>query len=598
MHRASPLGYTLSRNVGDAFRVLVTFYEVPGEPDVLDCRVQFAARQPAPAKTGLNRQNGHPGPADPPKTGIETGPGTTDPGDNLRPAQPGSGAQAAPAQEPETAHPGWFRSLWRSDPLQTGPPRKPDLSLLLGYTQLVGFVRLNHVVGADGPADSKNAVYWKDDHYASHYCGPDANQHLEEIAHTPLCAEYERSRQGPLRAWADSAARDLADPTAVDLAHDLLHAYGTALPTLSRTPVLAHLQTELAANLSKFVVPFYVTAQLLLFPTLVLMPHEPYTRRLRVPLPPVRCPPSYNTRLTGLVGEAGLSSVVYSFVVGFQEETPHGLRQRAVYFPLELVCNGHTFSLSPTVDHDWEAADCTRQDHPTPSQVTLTNTANQEADAERKAAFLHHVDMLIDGQNETVAVQLRRKSSVALKGLPGTTGGTAHKSKVLYRIKTNDVPLCVLSLLAPAYRAGDDIHFTFLLNKGPTKIVGFCCHLEAHEIYHVAPERKSVNKYKVLPTVKANVYGDALMLRFDGSPLSRVSSSIHLPRHVAQQFSAPEFMDLRYFLVFRFVLNDFDEGAAFVIDDDSKQFADYIEAYRQGNDSMDFQFSIAITVTS
>lgn len=59
------------------------------------------------------------------------------------------------------------------------------------------------------------------------------------------------------------------------------------------------------------------------------------------------------------------------------------------------------------------------------------------------------------------------------------------------------------------------------------------------------------------------------------------------------QFQSLAFMDLRYFFVCKFLLNDFTELSG---NNDIKGYADYLQEYKFDNEGTEFKFAIPLVV--
>lgn len=628
MPEISPENYTFTKKVNASLEISLTYGRVPDHPELFECIVEL---------TNVHESGG----SNEDKTGSKTGENGEIP--------------AEISEESTGKSTGWLSSLWGSENSLFLAKKEVEVPLLLGYMQMLGTVRLNHQIGAETGSESSLGVYWKNSEYTSSYCSPEADEKVQAILHTELfknnsgdLAKQNQQNQNedqnlkspdiPITSKVGGVPdlhANTFDPTAHYLLHDLVHPFGTMeMPRgVDLPPLPTHQQEELATSLSQFVVPFYVTAQHLLFASTTLMPGQKCVYKFHVDVPPETLPPSYNTKLTGSVGDAGLASIVYLFVIGVQEEVNGEMKHRAVYFPLEFrpghygldrMWLQHNYLQSPLLDKNWCPQKIHQQVHSTGTvseekEIYKKNKVNADIPATkianvthnhalisntRKDAFLTELDALIGGSLETVAATERRKSSVSYVSPQdrGLLVQTPVKPRVLYQIRVNNLPLCVLTLSAATYHVGEDVHFFLKLHpdfRTQARVVGFTAHIEAHEIFHVGSEREIVNIYKVSPTVKANTYADALMFPFAGDQAKsamKTGDVVNLPRFLTQQFQASSFMDLRYFMVFRFVLNDFPEMEAYRIDEDPKAFAEYVLAYKLDSEGNEFKFLVPLTV--
>lgn len=570
MPSVGPLDCSFDKQVNRLLRISAKYVAVANDPRKLDLVVEFS--------------------------------NTDDP--THRAETPGEG-------EPQTdTQKGWFRLLWTSENSRLVDGDDGSISLLLGYAQLLGCVRLNHQIGADGASDAQLAVYWRNGEYVEKYWSKDMDEKLQQVTQTEFLSNFggEKPAQGHLEGIPDLAALKF-DPTSHYLLHDLLHPFGTLELPLQPSPMSDYQQSELASSLKKFITPFYVTAQHLMFPSLALAPGKSETFRLRVDLPPDSLPPSYNAKLTGSVGEAALTSIIYNIVVGLQEEVDGQLTQRAVYFPIEfrpgnLDIDGswrqHNYLSKPIVDQAWLPS-LIENKSSAESQPPKSAAEPEDEFDPRFDTFMENLDTLIDGTIDTLTAKERRKSSVThlTSQFLGLILQNKPKLRATYQIRVNTQTLCDLTLSNAHFHVGDDIAFDLRLHLEPemtTRMVGFTAHLEAHEIYHLPSDRKIVNIYKVTPSIKFNAYADALMYDFGNKAATKLSNYINIPSFLTQQFQSSTFMDLKYFMVFKFVINEFEGLNKFMIDADTKQFADYIQAYKLENESSEFKFSIPLAI--
>ncbi|GEQ68068.1 hypothetical protein JCM33374_g1734 [Metschnikowia sp. JCM 33374] len=662
MPQISPQNYTFTKKVNESLEISLTFYPVPDFPEKFDCVVEFF--------------NVHS-----PSTSTEH----QDHGTSTENAENGE-SMAGKSPNGAINNRSWLSSLWTSEKSRLVPEKAPEVPLLLGYIQMLGYVRLNHQLGAETGSESPSVVYWKNSEYTGTYCSVEADEKVQQILHTELFkdadgnnkngakngsknGQIQNKNMARLGGVADLHAKTF-DSTSHYLLHDLVHQYGTMDMPLPNAPEpTPHQQEELSTSLSKFVLPFYVTAQHLLFANTTLLPGQRSEFKFRLDVPPETLPPSYNTKSTGSVGEAGLASIAYSFVVGVQEEVDGEMKHRAVYFPMELRPGQyepdrswlqHNYLQETILDKSWNPEMIS--DHGKGEQKNFTvserrksslRNSGLKADGDFKSIesvnekkenndsskenieaseiinnvgsksgdpleqgpssiknptphekFLEELDSLIEGSLENLAAKERRKISVSYRRPQdrGLISQTPEHPRVSYQIRVNNQPLCVLTMSNAIYHVGDDVHFFLRLHpefRMSSRVVGLTTHVEAHEIFHVTTERKILNIYKVTPTIKANTYADALMFPFtgDGSKMdTKTEGYVNLPRFLTQQFQSSTFMDLRYFMVFRFVLNEFPEMESYRIDEDSKSFVEYVSAYKIDNEANEFRFSIPLTV--
>lgn len=517
-------------------------------------------------------------------------------------------AATAVSSPPPEAPLSWLRHLLpRDEAARLVPGSGPAAHPMLAYVQIIGYARLNHQIGADGAGDPTQSAYWRDPEYSATYVAPECDDKVADILHTPFFEAL---------AAAKSRAAGLHDIHAAGidshnyaLLRDLVHPYTACQPPPDREHVSDIHRAEIAASVSRFVVPFYVSAQHLLFSSVELKPGLRADYFLECDIPRDIFPPSYNTRLTGSLGDGGLASLAYTFVVGFLEEVNGHMKLRAVYFPLEVRSQNvsphanwyqHNYLQGVHIDTAWQP------------RVLLGLAAPEDvpAGAEENgdlayATFLADLNILINDTPANVAVRERRKSSASHHDSAHQVAQVAQvpaSPRRSYQIRVNNTDLCLLTLSSSFYHVGSDIQF-FLksgaaapsetAHKPPSRVVGYTTHLEAHEVFHLENDRKVVNIYKVSPTVKANTYAEAILQELHQT--LAFCNRVHVPEHVTQQFQAPSFMDLRYFLVFRFVLRDFEDVPP--LDNATAQsWAEVVQALRLEADGTDFKFSIPVTI--
>lgn len=564
--------YRLSKQVNRDLQIAVTYLDVTSHPDLLDITVEF-----------INTKN-----STPPKTA-----GKSDQNGNSETENPSNG----------TSENGWFRFWLESAPL--AHKELPEVPLFLGYVQMLGYVRLNRQIGGDGILDAATDVFWKNPDYLLRFLVRD-EAIFDDIEKTPFITAHgtQTPQKGHIEGISDLHVTRF-DQTSIYLLHDLAHSFNTMDMAGKNAPAIPEpYHAALAQDLKQSIVPFYVTAQDLLFSSLRLSESQNQVYKMRVPRPSQNLPPLYNTRLTGSAGDSGAVSICYLFVVGVLEQFDDQMKQRAVYFPLELKPGRkgwdrewlqRDYLQEAVVDTEWKS-------QAAPETANGESRANGSGRTEKK--FLRDLDTLIESSVHVVAANERRKSSVSLFGNDhtGYIQQVPQKLKVSYQIRVNNQTLCTLILAKPYFHVGDDVNFFLQLHTDSqisTRVVGVTSHVEAHEIFHVESEstKKPVNLYKVTPTVKINTFADALADAYKSDGSGIVASGVNLPRFLTQQFQASKFMDLKYFLVCRFVLNEFGKSEnAKNIDEVPAKFGEYIQEYKVENELTEFKFLIPLTI--
>lgn len=479
----------------------------------------------------------------------------------------------APASTSEPISEGWLNSLWRSE----AAPAQHSSNILLGYAQLFGYVRINESPGNIGSGDAHDNLFWNNPDYLNEYSHIEGEL-LETIQNSAFIRDHGANGKNKLTGITDFAA-DSYDPVAQNLVHDVLLPF-SALPTTTYEKLNPHQTSTLHDELAQSVVPFYVTAQRLLF--LHLEPDPVHTFSIEVPKPSDDLPPSYNTRLAAATGHGGAVSLVYLFIVGFSEERNGHMTRRAVYFPIEYTKSSsesieHDFLGKAILDNDWDVSETT-------TQISKIKASN--GDLSRRDQFIDDLDALIENSIQTVGMHARRHSSISMHGRTFSNLG-AHKIKVSYQIRVNSQLLCTLYLLKPFQRPGQNIEFFLKVHEDESvssRIVGYTCHLEAHETF--LKSRRNI--YKVTPTLKENVYAVAL-----GGKPATISGTIYVPRHVTQEFVASSLMTLKYHLAFKFVLGDFDGRTPC---ENDEGYEEKMREYQGELDATEFKCTIPMTV--
>lgn len=556
MPSISPLGERLTKDTLNDYNVAVTYKDLPLEPDFFECHIDFSSSI------------------------SETSNGSAKNGD-----------------KEETPQGGWFLGIFSLEKaILVEQPKQRQL--LLGYVQLIGYIRLNNLIGSDGSANAANNPYWRNPEYIELYGKNELELEIDTVRKTPFLKQYCEDAAKKRTGGVSDLNSTSYDSRTQYLVHDLAYQYNS----LSKPPDNPETHSEeLAREIHENTIPFYVTAQLLLFSNSNIKGgQEKYV--VKVPKPPNDLPPSYNTKLTGAAGDAGLVSIQYALVVGVSEEDAGNLTPRSVYFPFEFRLGKkgwdrewlqNDYLQHPVVDKDWKA---TIVDETTPSKAAPSGL---------KEKLLRDIDTLIESDVHVVAANERRKSSVS-KSLTESKGFISQlplKLRVSYQIRVNSVALCTLTMSKPFYHVGEEVHF-FLdsaqLNDDGARVVGYQAYVEAHEVFNLEhkldkqAKQPFVNTYKVTPTVKQNLFATALAENWDSeSSPTRVGNAITLSSHITQQFQSSKFMDLRYFFVCKFLLNEFTKPDA---TESIKDYADYIQAYKVDNEGTEFKFAIPLVV--
>lgn len=344
---------------------------------------------------------------------------------------------------------------------------------------------------------------------------------------------------------------------------------------------------ELIKEISDSILPFYATSQSLLFSDVSLKKDE--TKIFRIQFPRLKdYPPSYNTKLTGMTGDQGLLSIRYQLAIGLLEMNSKVgvLQPRTVYFPYEVkaeyIDNDESYLLPDylrrtTVDQSWKVLKLDNGDgkNVTKAIEAGTNvTVKEETENLDKQSFLEDLTNLIDSDLRNmplISSTERRKSIPAINedAVDGLNAQLPKHLKTQYQIRVNNKELCLVSIKKPYYHLGDDINFVIDAvnsSQNSTRIVGTTAHLEAHEIFHCKIGKSQTDKdytniFKVSPYLKINSFASSMTkpTSLSNSSTTLMHGSINIPSYLTTQFQSSRLFDLKYFLVFKFILKDFEE---------------------------------------
>ncbi|PIS50891.1 hypothetical protein CJI97_004431 [Candidozyma auris] len=552
MPSINPLGHRLTKDSLANYAISVTYNDIPSEPDFFECSVEITSTVKREAN-GREKQTG----------------------------------------TPKKTSDGWFSGFFSQESVAAVDSEPQETRLLLGYVQLLGYIRLNNHVGTDGSSNPANNPYWKNSQYLEMYGKEDLDVQIDTVRKTPFLKTFAGDNGAKKRTGGVSDLNSHRyDARTQYLIHDLVYPFNTLISPPDNPDTHAE---ELAREVSQNVIPFYITAQSLLFSKTILSPGKSDRYVLKVPKPSNDLPPSYNTKSTGATGDTGLVSIGYSLIVGVSEEINGQLTPRNMYFPFEFRSGKKGW------DREWLQADYLQEPVVDTSWETEVRGKQKEKPNTKgsKEKLLRDIDTLIESDVQVVAANERRKSSVSkpLTENKGLISQLPAKLRVSYQIRVNGVALCTLTMSKPFYHVGDDVHFFLdVVNQHGdcARVVGYYAYVEAHEIFNLPEKKQFVNTYKVTPTVKTNLLATALAAHWDSdsSPVS-VSNMLNLPRHATQQFQSSAFMDLRYFFVCKFLLNDFTELSG---NNDIKGYADYLQEYKFDNEGTEFKFAIPLVV--
>lgn len=522
--------------------------------------------------------------------------------------------------QPESS---WFSSIWSNnnfdkeekEKLQTESQDTDEISVLLGYVQLFGYLTLNYKFDLSSLAmdtSNKNS-WWKNKDYYNYYQNMNENEDEEDIKDSKiektlfLQENYLKNRLiigGKLGGINDLALSSNSNESGGNvvgdynrfLIQDLLYTFNTLehkskKPTANQEDESSHDKQNNDGGLplkdvTDAIIPFYSTSQYLLFTNLKLKPKSTETYHIKFQTLDSNLPPSYNTNSTGIVGDQGWSSIKYLLIIGILEPKGNHILPRSIYFPFnnkgKQIGNNErwlqsNYLDSTKVEKNWQVSVIKDNDEDKES-IKLNKLTILEYSME---SFLHDLDKLISSDLQSVSKNERRKSSTlskisefrekikdteANKDIADVVPQLPSHLKTQYQIRVNNYNLCDISISKPYYHIGEDINYSININPDgieTTKIAGIITHLEAHEIYHLNNDEKTdyTNIYRVSQPIKTNTFASSLINSYskDEQHSSLVNELIHIPNHISQQFQSSKFMDLKYFLVFKFNLNEFDK---------------------------------------
>jgi Rgp1. len=504
----------------------------------------------------------------------------------------------------------WLNSIFGSSkPSESATlidePVDQDIKIFLGYIQLLGYVVLNYnfqLQSATNPMEisSKNVHWWNNKDYIHQYENDDdmadEDEELREscLARVPFIRENSTRPLivgGKLGGVNDlvvenekSSGEHGIDERNRYLVNDLLFNFNSyATPSLATTKSKEFEESKLPIKeLTDSIIPFYSTSQHLLFTDLSIPALSTRTFHLRFPQNK-DLPPSYNTRLTGVVADQGLVSTKYSLIVGLLEDIDKKLVPHSIYFPLnikgERVGNNdrwlqrNYFKESSIMDKSWTVDTVEDDEEPL--------TIEPAEPMETREEFLQDLSKLIETDlynMPKMSTHERRKSIPNLNSLSVDESSNNDlipqlplHLKTQFQIRVNNNQLCMISLSKPYYHIGEDISFIIDINpenhSKSTKAIGIISHLEAHEIFHYpgnktdaegSPVVKTYERpYRVSGSIKFNTYSTSILNSYvlqDTNSL--VNGSINVPNYLTQLFQSSKFMDLKYYLVFKFILSE------------------------------------------
>lgn len=553
---------------------------------------------------------------------------------------------------------GWLSGIWglkdESVPLKT--PETPDVKLFLGYIQLFGYVVLNYKFGLDEPKNMtildkapRNAAWWLNKEYLEMYADADDDTFERDIALDttpfildnivePMVIGGKLGGVNDLVVEEDGSSTITLDSNKRYFLHDMIFNFNSYRKP--RPLEVEHDGRVELKELSDSILPFYSTSQSLLFTDLIIEPSS--TKEFKFSFPNVvDLPPSYNVNLTGITTEQGLISIRYLMILGFLKlDNSNKLAPISVYYPFTVKAEKKgqderwfqpNYLQHITIDKSWKIS----TDH---GESNGTEKVDKREIKDTRESFLTDLKKLIDSDLHNIpkmSTTERKKSFQSLHDpediKPGLIPQLPPHLKNQYQILVNNNQLCLVTISKPYYHLGEDLSFTIDLNtknfpdKQPTKISGVTVHLEAHEIFHLKDTKKITNIYRVSQNIKLNSFAPSMLnsvIINDEQNPSLLNGYLHIANSLTQQFQSSKLMDLKYFVVFKFNMVQFDKHKTshssessnaettsnhetndtellmenLDIDSNTAKSYDFTSEYKFGNPGNEFTFRIPIVI--
>lgn len=496
-------------------------------------------------------------------------------------------------------NPGWLSGIWGRppSPLSDVKADSNDVKLFLGYVQLFGYVVLNYKFGMDDSNSvlaldktPRNSTWWANKEYLETYAdtGEDVLEKNAGLDSTPFT--YDNLVDPMIIGGKLGGVNDLVvEPDNVSklrinsqqriFLNDLVCNFNS----YKNVADVENDGTLWLKELIDGILPFYATSQSLLFSDLVIDAFSEKSFRFKFPNVQ-EMPPSYNTRLTSLTCDQGLISIRYLLILGFLKmDSSNSLLPVSVYYPFVVNSEKPQYAeryQQPdylqhiTIDKSW--------------QITILNDAleaseklpvlAQDGESDGKGlrdSFLNDLDNLISSDIYNIpkmSSSERKKSFHSLYEVEEVKQGYIVQLPVhlknQYQILVNNNQLCLVTISKPYYHLGEDIQFSIDINpetadtESAARIIGVTVHLEAHEIFHLKDRKRLTNVYRVSQNVKINSFAVTMMNLHLGNQQpqkSTINGYLNIPYFITHQFQSSKFMDLKYFLVFKSNLMQFDK---------------------------------------
>lgn len=523
---------------------------------------------------------------------------------------------------------GWLNSIFGHEQVNgVDESSEGSIKLFLSYIQFFGYIVLNYnfdIESGSNPLDlgGNDNFWWDNKDYINHYSNFGSNNEIDEVKieklnnknlfianglQSPFVVGGKLGGVDDLVIDLKNHASRILETRKFHLLHDLIYPFNSH-------PQLNNIESKLKLNdLTEKIIPFYTTSQSLLFTDITIPPNSSKTFNLKCPIP-TNLPPSYNHNLTGPVCDNGLISIRYSLNVTVLESEK--MIPSTIYFPIAMKAYKHGNDprwlqkdyfqdFNCIIDQDWKATVIEKHEK---SNINGIESI-QSLSINSKDNFLHDLDKLIDTDlyNMPNSTSNRRKKSIVSlhEDIPGYIPQLPTHLKTSYQLRVNSNRLCDVILSRPFYHIGEDINYIIDLNprgSNDVKVTGYVIHLEAQETFHLEKEEPLIHTYRITGSSKTNTFSSSLMNTIDPQK-THSNGFINIPKFISQQSQASKFMNLTYYLVFKFNLLEFLKNESELKENSpiqesspgSSEF-DQIKQYRFNNEGTELKFRLKIVI--
>ena len=464
------------------------------------------------------------------------------------------------------------------------------VKVLLGNIQLTGYVILNGKFSkfSDDEVFGKDP-WWKNTKYDSHYQNSDYVEEDLDAEHilerVPFIRKNSANKMmvgghvGGIHALGGSPENMLKyiGGHSKYFLLDLLFPFNSVRAEFDSEGEKEGKKTLMTSitfeDLADIIVPFYITPQSLLFTDLELSPGMSKSFDLCLPKLMFTVP-SYNNGMVRPVCDQGWVSIRYLLIIGFlQKNEADKINRCNIYFPYEVKSDRvgtdkrwlqPNYLRNITIDSNWKVRVLSSEEQM--EEEKEINTSNISS----KLTFVEHLSSLISSKDSEVHDLEEKIDFFSTDTTPqqdlihNCIPQIAENQRTLFQVRINEQDLCILKLSKPYFHVGEDIYFEADVTPSFLKermCVGLSAHVEAHENFSTVTKTTEsnifTNSYKVTPTVKLNSFASCLGKLLSIERLQNhgiISGNLHLPRFLTQQFQSTGFMELKYYLVFKFVL--------------------------------------------